>query len=182
MAIQLSKQQQQYLGVGAVLFVVFGVVYVKYFWLPIAAAKAETADKIDKISAEIKQAVQQASLLESLQAKIADLNEKAVEAEKKLPKNKSTPDILLTISALAQKNRVVILSFTPGSPNSASPYFTELSYPLSVRGSYHNIGRFLAAIGLEERIFNVKNINYPSADGAGEMTVTFILLSYQYKG
>lgn len=181
MAMQLSKQQQQYLGAGAVLFVVFIGVYVKFFWLPIAQAKAEATAKIDEIEAKIAKAKQQAARLERLQAEIASLNERAAEAEKRLPKTKSVPDILITLSALAQKNRVVIQSFAPG-PMRSQTYFTELQYPLSVRGSYHNIGRFLAALSLEERIFNISNVNYPSADGVGDMTVTFMLLSYQYKG
>ena len=181
MAMQLSKQQQQYLGAGAVLFVVFAGVYVKFFWLPIAQAQAEAAEKIEQIEAKIVKAKQQAARLERLQAEIASLNERAAEAEKRLPKTKSVPDILLAISSLAQKNRVIIQSFTPGSMKSQT-YFTELQYPLAIRGSYHNIGRFLAAVALEERIFNIKDINYPAADGVGDMTVTFTLLSYQYKG
>ena len=181
MAIQLSKQQQQYLGAGAVLFVVFIGVYVKFFWLPIAAAKAEATAKIEEIEAKIVKAKQQAARLERLQAEIASLNERAAEAEKRLPKTKSVPDILLTISALAQKNRVAIQSFTPG-PAKSQAYFTELQYPLAIKGSYHNIGRFLASVALEERIFNIKDINYPTADATGDMIVTFVLLSYQYKG
>lgn len=181
MAMQLSKQQQQYLGAGAVLFVVFGAVYVKFFWLPIARAKAEAAEQIEQIEAKIAKAKQQAARLERLQAEIASLNERAAEAEKRLPKTKSVPDILLAISGLAQKNRVAIQSFAPG-PQKSQTYFIELAYPLAVRGSYHNIGRFLAALSLEERIFNVRDINYPSADDLGDMTVTFTLLSYQYKG
>ena len=39
-----------------------------------------------------------------------------------------------------------------------------------------------AAVALEERIFNVKDVIYPSAGADGEMTVTFTLLTYQYKG
>ena len=181
MATQLSKQQQQYLGAGAVLFVVFIGVYVKFFWMPIAQAKAEATAKIEEIEAKIVKAKQQAARLERLQAEIASLNERAAEAEKRLPKTKSVPDILLAISSLAQKNRVVIQSFAPG-PQRSQTYFVELAYPLSVRGSYHNIGRFLAALSLEERIFNVKDINYPTTDAAGEMVVTFTLLSYQYRG
>lgn len=181
MAIQLSKQQQQYLGVGAVLFVVLGAVYVKFFWLPISQKKAEATAAITAIEIKIMEAKQQSSQLERLQAEIASLNERAAEAEKRLPKTKSVPDILLAISSLAQKNRVIIQSFAPG-PQKSQEYFTELQYPLSVKGSYHNIGRFLAAVALEERIFNVVNINYPAADAVGEMTVTFTLLSYQYKG
>lgn len=181
MAIQLSKQQQQYLGAGAILFVVLIGVYVKFFWMPIAQAKAEATAKIEKIEAKIAKAKQQAARLERLQAEIASLNERAAEAEKRLPKTKSVPDILLALSALAQKNRVSIKTFTPG-PQKSQQYFIELAYPVSIRGSYHNIGRFLAAISLEERIFNITGISYPAADALGEMTVTFTLLSYQYKG
>jgi type IV pilus assembly protein PilO len=181
MAMQLSKQQQQYLGAGAVLFVIFGVVYVKFFWLPIAQAKAEATEKIEQIETKIVRAKQQAARLGRLQEEIASLNERAAEAEKRLPKTKSVPDILLAISALAQKNRVAIQNFAPGSMKSQQ-YFTELQYPLTIKGSYHNVGRFLAAVALEERIFNVKDVNYPAADSNGDMTVTFTLLSYQYKG
>ncbi|MBI2386162.1 MAG: type 4a pilus biogenesis protein PilO [Elusimicrobia bacterium] len=181
MAMQLTKQQQQYLGAGAVLFVVFIGLYVKFFWLPIAQAKAEAAAKIEEIEAKIAKAKQQAARLERLQAEIASLNERAAEAEKRLPKTKSVPDILLTLSALAQKNRVIIQSFAPG-PMRSQTYFIELQYPLAVRGSYHNVGRFLAALSLEERIFNISNVSYPAADGTGDMIVTFTLLSYQYKG
>ncbi len=181
MAMQLSKQQQQYIGAGVFIFAVFSGLYVKFFWLPIAQAKAEATEKIEAIESKIVKAKQQAARLERLQAEIASLNERAIEAEKRLPKTKSVPDILLSISALAQKNRVIIQSFAPG-PQKSQTYFIELAYPLSVRGSYHNIGRFLAAVALEERIFNIKDINYPSADAVGDMTVTFTLLSYQYKG
>lgn len=181
MALQLSKQQQQYAAAGVFMAAAFGFVYVKFFWLPIAAAKTEARAKIEEIEAKIVKAKQQATRLERLQDEIASLNEKAAEAEKRLPKNKSVPDILYTISTLAHKHRVQIQSFAPG-PVQSQQYFIELNYPLSVKGSYHNLGRFLAAIALEERIFNVKNINYPAAGGDGEMTVTFTLLSYQYKG
>lgn len=181
MATQLSTQEKQYIGAGAVLFIIFSVVYIKFFWLPISAAKEEATAKIESIEAKITRAKQQAARLERLQAEIAILNERAAEAEKKLPKTKSVPDILLSISALAQKNRVVIQGFSPGATKTQT-YFIELNYPLSIRGSYHNIGRFLAALSLEERIFNVKDINYPATDANGEMTVTFTLLSYQYKG
>lgn len=181
MAIQLSKQQKQYAAAGAFMAVVFGFVYVKFFWLPISAAKAEAREKIEQIEAKIVKAKQQASRLKNLQDEIATLNEKAIEAEKRLPKSKSVPDILLAISSLAQKSRVQILNFAPG-PQKSQQYFIELAYPLSIKGSYHTIGRFLAAIALEERIFNVRDISYPGAGGDGEMTVTFTLLSYQYKG
>jgi len=181
MAIQLSKQQQQYLAVGAVLFVVGAGLYVKFFWLPISAKREELTEQIEQIETKIAKAEAQASRLTRLQSELASLNQQAIEAEKRLPKDKDVPDILVTLSRLAEKNRVTIQSFSPG-PQKGQQYFTELSYPMTVKGSYHNVGRFFAAIALETRIFNVMNVVYPGADGSGEMMVTFTLLTYQYKG
>ncbi|MDE2142496.1 MAG: type 4a pilus biogenesis protein PilO [Elusimicrobia bacterium] len=181
MAIQLSKQQQQYLGVGAVLFLVGAGVYVKFFWLPISDKRADLTQQIEQIETKISKAEAQASRLTRLQSELATLNQQAVEAEKRLPKDKDVPDILVTLARIAEKYKVSIQGFAPG-PQKAQQYFTELAYPMSVKGTYHDIGRFLAAIALETRIFNVKDVVYPSADGQGQMTVTFILLTYQYKG
>lgn len=181
MAIQLTNQQKQYAAAGAVLAVVLGGVYAKFFWLPISRAKAEAREKIEQVNAKIAKAKQQAARLKRLQDEIASLNQQAVEAEKRLPKTKSVPEILVTLTTLAQKSRVRVASFTPGATR-PQQYFIELTYPVAIKGRYHDIGRFLAAVALEERIFNVKDVNYPGGGGDGEMTVTFTLISYQYKG
>lgn len=181
MAIQLSKQQQQYLGAGAIVVALGGFFYVRFFWLPISQKMTDLSVQIEEIDRKIAKATAQASRLQRLQADLAKLNQDAIEAERRLPKTKSVPDMLVTLSTLAQQNRVDVMSFSPGAQKSEQ-YFTELSYPMAVKGSYHNIGRFLAAIALEERIFNVKDVVYPTAGSDGAMTVTFTLLTYQYKG
>jgi type IV pilus assembly protein PilO len=181
MAIQLSKQQQQYLGAGAFLFLVAGGLYVKFFWLPISQKMSELSTEIADIDSKIRKANAQASRLQKLQDELRKLNQQAAEAELRLPKEKSVPDVLMALAGLAQANRVTIQSFSPG-PLKGQQFFNELSYPMTVRGSYHNIGRFFAAVALEERIFNLKDVVYPAAGGDGQMTVTFTLLTYQYKG
>jgi len=182
MAIQLSKQQQQYLGAGAIFICLFSFLHVKFFWLPISQNKTELTDKIAQIETKITKAEAQASRLKRLQDELASLNQQAGEAEKRLPKTKSVPEILLALSRLAQKGRVTLQTFSPGPQKESSQYFTELSYPMAVKGSYHNLGRFFAAVALEERIFNVKDVVYPGGGADGEMTVTFTLLTYKYKG
>lgn len=181
MAIQLSKQQQQYLGAGVFLTAAVGFGLVRFFWMPISQKKTELAEQIAAIDAKISKAKGQASRLERLQNELATLNQQAIEAEKRLPRSKSVPDILMTLGDLAERNRVTLGSFNPGGQK-PQQYFIELSYPMSVKGTYHNLGRFFAAIALEERIFNIKDVNYPSAQSDGTMTVTFTLLTYQYKG
>ena len=181
MAIPLSKQQQQFLGAGVVLIGAGAFLYIRFFWLPIAQKMEDLSSQIAQIETKIAKAEAQASRLNRLQDELAALNLQAEEAERRLPKTKSVADILVSLSGLAQANRVAIQSFSPGQQKSQQ-YFIELSYPMTVKGGYHSIGRFLAAIALEERIFNVKDVVYPAAGGDGEITVTFTLLTYQYKG
>lgn len=179
MAIKLTKDQQKYLAAAVVGVALFGFLYWKFFWSPISMKITEVRAKIEELDGKIARAKQQAARLPLLEKELVTLNEQAVEAEKRLPRTKSVPDILVTLSTLAQKNRVIVASFTPGAQK-AQQYFTELNYPVQVRGSFHSIGKFLAALSLEERIFNVLNVTF---SGSGpDLTVTFTLVSYQYKG
>jgi Tfp pilus assembly protein PilO len=181
MAIKLSKQQQQYLGAGAFFFVIGSVLYVQFFWRPWSQKMSDLEDEITKIDQKISEAKTHASRLDRLQADLAMLSQEAVEAERRLPKAESIPDVLVKLSSLTQQNHLSISAFSPGSSNNKiSPFFIELSYPMTVKGTFNNIGRFFAAVALEERIFNVKDVSFPSAGSDGEMTVTFTLLTYQY--
>ncbi|MEK7858413.1 MAG: type 4a pilus biogenesis protein PilO [Elusimicrobiota bacterium] len=183
MAIKLTKQQQQYLAVGAVVLIAGAVLYFKFFWLPYAKKISETKAKIEDLTAKIDRATKQAARLPRVEAELVSLNEQAIEAEKRLPKTKSVPDILVTINALAAKNHVVVLSFGAPPVQKSQTYFTELSFPVTARGSFHNVGKFLAALALEERIFNVLNVTYPEpVVPLEEMSIGFTLVSYQYKG
>lgn len=180
--IKLTKEQQQYIVAGVLMTAALGYAYIAFFWLPISQKKAETRKKIEEVEAKIEKARRQAARLPRLEAELVDLNQRAEEAERRLPKKKSVPEILVTLSALSAKYRVTLMSFQPGS-SSTKQFFNELGYPVRIRGSYHNVGKFLAAVAVEERIFNVQNVKYGEASGdLGEMVVEFTLISYQYKG
>ncbi|MBI4375518.1 MAG: type 4a pilus biogenesis protein PilO [Elusimicrobia bacterium] len=180
--INLSKEQQKVFAIGGVMLIATSVVYYKFFWSPYSKKIVEAQKQNEEIEAKIEKAKFQASRLPQLEATLNRLNEQAQEAEKRLPKKKSVPEILVTVSDLAEKARVSLISFAPGG-NSNKQFFTELFYPVQVKGAYHSIGRFLAALALEERIFNIQNVTYSEpAPETGEMTVNFMLISYQYKG
>jgi type IV pilus assembly protein PilO len=181
MASQITKQQQQYIAAGVILFAVGAGVYIQFFWLPIANKKEELTHQISDIESKIQKAQAQASRLQHLQDELAILNQQAGEAERRLPKTKSVPDVLNTLSSLASKYDVSIQSFSPGTPKTQQ-YFIELYFPMTIKGNYHNVGKFFAAVALEERIFNVKDVTYPTPGGDGQMTVNFTLITYQYKG
>jgi len=180
--IKLNKQQQQMLVAGILLLGGFGTSYVALFWMPVSQKIAAAQKEIEEVDAKIEKATRQAARLPRLEQYLVQLNQQAVDAERRLPKKKSTTDILVTVTELADKNHIILLSFGTGGTAGKNVSFTELNYPITVKGSFHNIGKFLASIALEERIFNVSNVVYGAASDAGDMSVTFTLVSYQYKG
>ncbi|TPW21032.1 MAG: Tfp pilus assembly protein PilO [Elusimicrobia bacterium] len=179
--IKLSKEQQQYLAVGLLLLGGGGFVYIKYFWLPVSEKIAETRKKIEEVEGKIAKAKNQAVRLNKIQKELEDLNIAALEAEKRLPKSQDLPAVIDTMTALSRRFNFKLQSFTPGS-SKPQPHFIETNYAIAGNATFHELGRFLAAIALEERIYNVRGITYGTPDGEGRMSVTFQLISYQYKG
>ncbi len=178
--VQLTPKQMQVV-VGATLALVGGgFVYFSYFWKPISARIAKAKTDIEAAEAKITKARAQAARLPQIQQELVVLNQQAADAEKRLPKTKDVPEVIDTVSSLSRKNNVQMTSFVPGA-QSAKPFFMEVPYTLSVTGSYHNLGRFFAALALEERIFNVRNVTYGGL-AEGRLSVSFTLVSYQYKG
>jgi len=181
MNIKLTKEQQQYVAGGVIGLGALVYFYVQFFWLPMSKETAEVQTKIKATTDKINKAKGDAAKLPELERDLVRLNEDKVKAEARLPKTKSVPDILVTLGQLGSRYNVAVTNFSPGS-SKPQQYFFELHFPVTVQGAFHNIGKFLAALALEQRIYNVFNVNYaePTAD-TGEMNVTFELVSYQYK-
>ncbi len=181
MAIKLTKQQQQTLAAGVLGLGAFMYCYIQFFWLPVSTKTSALQTQIAGLDRDIQAAKRQADRLGDLEKQLVSLNERKIEAEKRLPKNKSVPDILVTLDSLGAQHHVFLLSFSPGA-SKAQQYFIEYRFPVSVRGMFHNIGKFLASLALEPRLYNVYDVKYPEPMATtGEMQVTFTLVSYQYK-
>jgi Tfp pilus assembly protein PilO len=77
-----------------------------------------------------------------------------------------------------------VTNFAPGGVGSKT-YFIETPYQITFTGRYSDVGRFLASIAIEERIYNIINVNMnpgATADDKYKLTVSFTLVAYQYKG
>jgi len=178
--IKLTAQQQQILVVAVLLLGGGGFAYVKYFWLPVSAEIKKTKEEIEVVVKKITKAKKNAGKLKKIQEELDRLNKQAEETEKGLPKDEDFPGVVDAITDLARKHNVNIKSFSTGAL-SPQAHFIEIGYSLSADGDYHDIGRFFAAISLEERIYHIQGVNF-SSPGTEKLSVTFKLLSYQYKG
>ncbi|MDE2291351.1 MAG: type 4a pilus biogenesis protein PilO [Elusimicrobia bacterium] len=179
--IKLSKEQQQYLVLAVLVLGGGGFSYVRYFWMPLSAKIADTEAQIHTVEGKIQKAKNQAVRLNKIQKELDTLNEQAAQAEKRLPKSPDLAGVIDTVTDLARRYDVQLQSFAAGVPRPQA-HFIETAYAVSARTTYHQLGRFFASLALQERIYNVRGVIYGAPDARGVMTVSFQLLSYQYKG
>jgi len=173
--IQLTKDQITQL-VAAVFFTVgFLYVYLTYFWLPLGKKIEEKNTTVARIEADISNARMQKAKYKNLEAKLAELQMEKDAAQKKLPRERKLPDLIRTITDLSKKHNIKVQSISPAG-SAQVEYFMKVSYGLTVTGSYHDIGRFLTALGIEERILTSENLSIQGG------SATFTIVAYQYNG
>ncbi|OGS14080.1 MAG: hypothetical protein A2234_09790 [Elusimicrobia bacterium RIFOXYA2_FULL_58_8] len=180
--IQLTKDQITQLVAGVFFGGLFIYGYLAYFWLPLGKKIDESKNKVATIEADIANAKAQKAKYKNLEAKLASLQMDKDAAQKKLPRERKLPDLIRTITDLSKKHNVRVQAISPAG-SAQVEYFLKVSYSLSVAGNYHDVGRFLTALGVEERILTSENLAITGTAGAeSTMTATFILVAYQYNG
>jgi len=180
--LPITKEQLAKIGAGVLFGILFIYVYTVYFWLP-TTQKIETNSKqVASMESDIFKAKMQKAKYKDLEAKLVSLREEKEAAQKKLPRERKLPDLLKTVTTLSAKYKVTIQTITPGG-NTKGEYFTKASYAISLTGDYHAVGRFLTALGLEERILTMENLVINGTPGSATSTsATFTLVAYQYNG
>ncbi len=180
--IQLTKEQIGQIVAGVLFGGLFIYGYLFYFWLPTSKKIEDNTKKIASMESDINKARMQKAKYKDLTAKLESLKEEKEAAQKKLPRERKLPDLLRTITALSRKYRVNVQAITPAG-SAPVEYFTRVSYLISLKGNYNDIGRFLTALGLEERIMTSENLGMTATVGADtSVNAQFTLVAYQYNG
>lgn len=181
--LQLTKEQIQKIAAAVVVGGLAVYSYVSYFWLPLSKKISENNAKIEAIDKDITNAKRQKEKFKDLEAELGSLRIEKEAAQKKLPAEKKFPDLLRTLTDLSKKYNISIQAINPAG-SAQIEYFTKVSYSLSVRGTYHSLGRFVTAIGIQERILSIENITMSASPGQDGSTISanFTLVAYQYSG
>lgn len=181
-ATKLTKDQITQLVAGVFFSGLFLYGYLVYFWLPLGKKIEEKNNKVAAIEAEIANAKAQKAKYKSLEAKLVSLQQEKDAAQKKLPRERKLPDLIRTITGLSKKHNIVVTSISPAG-SAQVEYFLKVSYSLTVTGNYHDLGRFLTALGVEERILTSENLSIQATvGGQTSISATFTLVAYQYNG
>jgi type IV pilus assembly protein PilO len=180
--IQLTKEQMGQIAAGALFGGLFIYVYAVYFWMPLSVKIDVNSKNVTSMESDISKAKLQKAKYKDLEAKLASLKIEKEGAQKMLPRERKLPDLIKTLTALSGKYKVGILNITPAG-STKGEYFDKAAYQITARGDYHSLGRFLTALGMEERILTMENLVLSGTPGATtSASATFTLLAYQYNG
>lgn len=180
--IQLTKEQMAQIGAGILFGGLFIGLYVYYFWLPTAKKIEENTAKVEVMNRDIENAKRQKAKYKDLEGKLESLKLEREAAVKKLPSERKIPDLIRTVTRLSRKYKVNVTAINP-TGQSKVEYFTKVTYTIMLRGNYHDVGRFLTALGLEERIMTSENLNLTgTGNPEASVNATFTLAAYQYNG
>ncbi len=124
---------------------------------------SEKKTKTDTLSANRREAAR----LPYVEAEAQRLKIELRYAENTLPKDLDVPYLLTTLTKLSEENRVYFSSFSPGQIEEKGDY-AVYSISLPIVGSFHNVIRFLCAIGNLPRLINTIDLSINASGGGQE--------------
>ncbi len=106
--------------------------------------------------------------------------------ERLIPDREEVPELLHSMNLQAQENGVELAMMKP-LEEQPTDYYTRQVYDMAVLGSYHDIGRFLSAIGSLPRIVAARDLALaPEAgtnrDGTQRLQATFRIETFVLPG
>lgn len=180
----LNKEQQKQVAMAVVAVVMFGYVYTTKLLKPVRAQIQSRESELASVNARIQGLRATANQLDDLLKRVEELKVQVAAVEKRLPRDENLQDIIRTVSTLAEKSGVRYSTFGRGTPQAVN-LFTEIPINMSISGSVYSIGKFLAAIGQQERIMSARNLSLTAGvDPKKNQTVTgsFTLMAFIYNG
>lgn len=179
--IKLSKQQQQILIAAVIFLGGGGFAYVKYFWMPTSAKIRELREELTRVEEDIKVAKDAQIKYNKIVKELETLEAELKVLIESLPKDKDLPGVIDKMTQLTRKHniRLTAISYVGDTPGKGGGY-AEVNYTLAIQASYHDLGKFLAALALEKRLFCARNVAFSGADKDGKFTMNLQLVAYQY--
>ena len=149
----MDPQQRKKMLFAVALVGGLGYLVYDYVYSPRAEAVAELEQRLESLETQNRAA---RALMENegrseVESRLALYREQLDRVEGLIPSSEELPDLLDAISAEAQRTGVQLTLIQPVSAT-AEEFYTRRTYDLAVRGTYHEIGDFLAEIGSLPRI------------------------------
>lgn len=181
-------KEQQMLVVGLILAIVGIYGYWTYLLSPTQQQIAERKVTLAGLNEKIEEAERQARRLPALQNELSGLQAELSTLEQQLPKDKDVPNIIRVLTREALQQNLQFVSLIPKDA-SRQQYFEIIPFDVQFIGTLHALGRFLASMGQQDRIFAAQNVSMTAQGGAQNeitglvtLSIKLTLQTYAYAG
>ncbi len=178
----LQALKSIFLSLILICVVAYG--FSTYMYKPMREKGRELDQKIVEKQRELDETKK---IVDNLDIKRAEFEKVKKELEfviKRLPSKQEMPQLLETITKMALKSNIELLSFKP-QPSVSKEVYEEVPVSLYIKGTYHSIGFFLTEIGNLERIITPSNVNLnsliPSTKDPSTTNADLIITAFVYK-
>lgn len=163
---------KRFLIVFVILACITGAFYFFAFMPKINEYKS-LVKKSEALQSEIVQKRSIADNLGSFRKEYEKMQQRLQESLKELPNDKEIPELLTSISAIANQNQLEVKKFQPGS-EVAKGFYAEVPVALTLTGRYLDIGKFFFDVSEMPRIVTVGNIKMKAAGGNAEQMLVSV--------
>ena len=174
-------QKQRFLLVG---LLAAGLLYGFYalYYEPTAASLESAHEEYGKVEAERAEKQAYVDNLARYEARLNELQQDLNVARAQLPDSADVAQLLAQLGNKGRQSGLVIDSFEPKA-EAVRDFVGEIPFAVKVRGSYHEIGTFVDAVGKLDRIITVTGISLAAPKTENQKVVvdsSFVLKTYRF--
>jgi len=180
----LSTEQKKNFAFGVIFAFTFCYIYWFHGIKPVGAKIQRKEAQIKQLETDIANTEIQARRLPEIKREFADLTTQMADVDKKLPKDKNFSGLLRLLTNQLLRFHLTLTNLVPSAVQNENLY---QSFPLQVTltGRFHNLGRFLTAIGTQQRILSTENLKITLSGGSDSdatIQANFTMTAYMSKG
>ncbi len=182
--IKLTKEQQQYVFLGVVMF--FGGIYGYWKWImtPLNKQVVELKATVEQKEQSLREVIAMQKSWEEYGDRLAAVQRGSQFAIRRIPTTAALSGILLRINRLFLEGGMEMTKFRPDTTATIKSEFPELSKfiaDVDVVASYNKFGTFLSRLSGEDIIYNVEDVQIresPTLDDPGAISVGMRVVVY----
>lgn len=159
--IKLTKEQQQYVFLGVVMF--FGGIYGYWKWLmtPLNKQVLDLRATVEQKEQSLKEVLAMQKSWEEYGDRLAAAQRGSQFAARRIPTSAALTGIVLRVNRLFLEGGMEMTKFRPDTTATIKSEFPELSKfiaDVDVIASYNKFGTFLSRLSGEEIVYNVEDV------------------------
>lgn len=153
-----------------------------FLWLPKLQDFLDLRAELEKKEIELKQKEDYFAKLNSLSKQLEEYPEELAKIDSALPIDPSIPALFNFIQKVSSENGLILEKLDLGQISSSKKKtgVKEISFSISVSGSYPAFKNFLSAIYQNARLIDTDSIKFSSPEGEGLFIFDLTLATYSY--